>query len=136
MTDVKLESPLLFLQNFQKRSPNEHFGTLVKTLRCQNRQTKNNSIFSHPEKSQHRLSSRRLQSLLATLQLADMANYGPLNVVADFATLLGTYSKGFIVITEPRQIDGDRNEVLLQFWYSNTKKKKKKKTELTDLTCC
>ena len=45
--------------------------------------------------------SARLHSLLNTLQLANLDQYYPLNLVADFTTLIATYSKGFTIITEP-----------------------------------
>jgi hypothetical protein len=41
-----------------------------------------------------RFCSERLQSLLHTLELPDIAEYGPLRLIANFATLVSTYSKG------------------------------------------
>jgi len=43
----------------------------------------------------------RLASLMKTLEIADTDEYGAVHLVADFATLVGTYSRGFAVITEP-----------------------------------
>ncbi|RYG55295.1 hypothetical protein EON66_05640 [archaeon] len=43
----------------------------------------------------------RLNSLLKTLQITNVDEFTPLQLVADFATLLATYSTGFVVITEP-----------------------------------
>ena len=43
----------------------------------------------------------RLNSLLRTLEITDMDGFAPLNLVADFATLITTYPKGFMVILEP-----------------------------------
>ena len=43
----------------------------------------------------------RLASLLKTLEIADTDEFGALHAVADFATLVGTYSKGFAIIVEP-----------------------------------
>jgi hypothetical protein len=112
VNDVRLESPLIFLQNLQRRTPNEHLGTLVKSLRYFSLFL---FYFFYLISLSSRLTARRLQCLLSTLQLTDVGSYGPLNIVADFATLLGTYSRGFMVITEPKMVDGDRNEVVLQF---------------------
>lgn len=43
----------------------------------------------------------RLNSLLKTLQITNVDEFTPLQLVADFATLLATYATGFVVITEP-----------------------------------
>jgi DNA excision repair protein ERCC-2 len=43
----------------------------------------------------------RLGSLMKTLELHNTDDYLPLQLVADFGTLLGTYDKGFAVIIEP-----------------------------------
>ncbi|KAK9840775.1 hypothetical protein WJX81_004020 [Elliptochloris bilobata] len=43
----------------------------------------------------------RLSSLLKTLEITDMDDFTPLHLVADFATLVGTYAKGFAIIIEP-----------------------------------
>lgn len=43
----------------------------------------------------------RLVSLMKTLEIAGTDDYGPVRLVADFATLVGTYSKGFAIIMEP-----------------------------------
>jgi len=43
----------------------------------------------------------RLASLLKTLEIADTDEFGALHAVADFATLVGTYSRGFAIIVEP-----------------------------------
>jgi DNA excision repair protein ERCC-2 len=43
----------------------------------------------------------RLSSLMKTLEVSDMDEYGPLHSVADFCTLIGTYAKGFAIIVEP-----------------------------------
>lgn len=47
--------------------------------------------------------SDRLKSMLQTLQIADAAQFTPLQLVADFATLLGTYghTKSFAIVFEP-----------------------------------
>jgi hypothetical protein len=43
----------------------------------------------------------RLSSLLKTLEITDVDEYTPIHLVADFATLVGTYAKGFAIIIEP-----------------------------------
>ena len=43
----------------------------------------------------------RLSSLLKTLEVTDLDSYTPIHLVADFATLVGTYAKGFAIIVEP-----------------------------------
>ncbi|XP_014666749.1 PREDICTED: TFIIH basal transcription factor complex helicase XPD subunit-like [Priapulus caudatus] len=48
-----------------------------------------------------RFCSERLRSLLWTLELADLSDFSPLMLVANFATLVSTYAKGFIIIIEP-----------------------------------
>ncbi|XP_057315207.1 general transcription and DNA repair factor IIH helicase subunit XPD-like isoform X1 [Hydractinia symbiolongicarpus] len=45
--------------------------------------------------------AERIRSLLHTLELPDITDYGSLTLVAHFATLVSTYSKGFVVIIEP-----------------------------------
>jgi DNA excision repair protein ERCC-2 len=43
----------------------------------------------------------RLNSLLRTLELTELDKYSPIGIVCDFATLLGTYNEGFVIIMEP-----------------------------------
>lgn len=43
----------------------------------------------------------RLTSLLKTLEITDTDEFNPIHLVADFATLVGTYARGFAVIIEP-----------------------------------
>mmetsp|Transcript_14369 Transcript_14369/g.23917 ORF Transcript_14369/g.23917 Transcript_14369/m.23917 type:complete len:770 (+) Transcript_14369:56-2365(+) len=43
----------------------------------------------------------RLTSLLHTLEIVDTEEFTPLAQVCDFATLIGTYAKGFAIIIEP-----------------------------------
>ncbi|CAI7883234.1 unnamed protein product [Closterium sp. NIES-53] len=43
----------------------------------------------------------RLQSLLLTLQVAELDEMGHLQCVCDLATLVGTYTRGFAIIIEP-----------------------------------
>lgn len=50
-----------------------------------------------------RFCSDRLKSLLQTLEIAEVSDFTPLQLVADFATLLGTYghTKSFGIVFEP-----------------------------------
>ncbi|CAK9004531.1 unnamed protein product [Durusdinium trenchii] len=43
----------------------------------------------------------RLRSLLNTLQVSNLEEFTPITKVADFVTLLGTYSQGFTIIVDP-----------------------------------
>ena len=43
----------------------------------------------------------RLTSLTKTLEITDTDEFTPLNMVANFATLVGTYETGFAIIVEP-----------------------------------
>ena len=43
----------------------------------------------------------RLSSLMKTLEITNTDDFGAIQMVADFGTLLGTYSRGFAVIIEP-----------------------------------
>lgn len=43
----------------------------------------------------------RLGSLMKTLELYNTDDYLPIQLVADFGTLIGTYDKGFAIIIEP-----------------------------------
>ncbi len=43
----------------------------------------------------------RLSSLLKALEVTDTEEYAPLSLLADFATLVGTYPRGFAIIFEP-----------------------------------
>ncbi|KAG9105049.1 DNA-dependent ATPase of the nucleotide excision repair factor 4 complex [Ceratobasidium sp. 370] len=48
-----------------------------------------------------RFCSERLQSLVRTLELTQIDEYSALQKVANFATLVSTYEKGFLLILEP-----------------------------------
>jgi DNA excision repair protein ERCC-2 len=43
----------------------------------------------------------RLNSLLRTLEIVRLDDFTPLSLVADFCTLVGTYSDGFVILIEP-----------------------------------
>ena len=45
--------------------------------------------------------SDRLRSLLRTLEVTDVQDFSPLMLIADFATLVATFQKGFGIIIEP-----------------------------------
>ena len=48
-----------------------------------------------------KFTAQRLQILMNTLQIANIDQFSSLNVVANMATLISTYYKGFVVIIEP-----------------------------------
>lgn len=53
------------------------------------------------ERKPLRFCAERLASLLRTLEITDMTEFGPLTVITHFATLVSTYTKGFTIIVEP-----------------------------------
>lgn len=53
------------------------------------------------ERKPLRFCAERLASLLRTLEITDMTEFGGLVVITHFATLISTYTKGFTVIVEP-----------------------------------
>ncbi|ELK33414.1 TFIIH basal transcription factor complex helicase XPD subunit, partial [Myotis davidii] len=53
------------------------------------------------QKTVLRFCAERLRSLLHTLEIADLADFSPLTLLANFATLVSTYAKGFTIIIEP-----------------------------------
>ncbi|KAG5519851.1 hypothetical protein PMAC_000126 [Pneumocystis sp. 'macacae'] len=52
-----------------------------------------------------RFCAERLNSLIRTLELSDIEDYQYLQEITDFATLVSTYEKGFIIILEPFETD-------------------------------
>lgn len=52
-----------------------------------------------------RFCAERLQSLIRTLELNRLDEYSSLQKVANFATLVSTYEKGFLLILEPFETD-------------------------------
>ncbi|KAF8338096.1 uncharacterized protein EI90DRAFT_3279597 [Cantharellus anzutake] len=52
-----------------------------------------------------RFCAERLQSLVRTLELTHLDEYSALQKIANFATLVATYEKGFILILEPFETD-------------------------------
>lgn len=53
------------------------------------------------ERKPLRFCSERLASLLRTLEINDITGFGPLVLIANLATLISTYMKGFTIIVEP-----------------------------------
>lgn len=53
------------------------------------------------ERKPLRFCCERLRSLLRTLELTDIDDFSNMNLIANFATLVSTYTKGFIIIVEP-----------------------------------
>ena len=53
------------------------------------------------ERKPLRFCKERLGSLMQTLELANLDKFQPINMVATFATLVGTYQQGFSLIIEP-----------------------------------
>ncbi|XP_044291474.1 general transcription and DNA repair factor IIH helicase subunit XPD isoform X2 [Varanus komodoensis] len=53
------------------------------------------------ERKPLRFCAERLHSLLRTLEISDIADFSPITLIANFATLVSTYSKGFTIIIEP-----------------------------------
>lgn len=49
----------------------------------------------------HRFCSERMSSLLRTLELPQLADLSPIILLANFATLVSTYNKGFVILIEP-----------------------------------
>ena len=52
------------------------------------------------ERKPMRFCFERLRSLLKSLELADITNYSPLILLANFATMVSTYTEGFTLIIE------------------------------------
>ncbi|NXL54858.1 ERCC2 helicase, partial [Podilymbus podiceps] len=53
------------------------------------------------ERKPLRFCAERLHSLLRTLEIVDVADFSAITLVANFATLVSTYAKGFTIIIEP-----------------------------------
>ena len=51
-----------------------------------------------------------------TLEIANIDEYRAIGLVADFATLLSTYFKGFTVIIDPYPEDNLIKDPLMQFY--------------------
>lgn len=53
------------------------------------------------ERKPLRFCAERLRSLLRTLELFDLQDFSSLSLIANFATMISTYTKGFTLIIEP-----------------------------------
>lgn len=53
------------------------------------------------ERKPLRFCAERLSSLLRTLEISEVSDFSPLVVVTHLATLVSTYTKGFVIIIEP-----------------------------------
>lgn len=53
------------------------------------------------ERKPLRFCAERLASLLRTLEITDMTEFGPITLITHLATLVSTYTKGFTIIVEP-----------------------------------
>lgn len=66
-----------------------------------------------------RFCSERLGSLIRTLEINDLTDYGALQQIATFATLVATYQKGFMLILEPFKNDLDKvHDPVFHFTYA------------------
>jgi DNA excision repair protein ERCC-2 len=87
----------------------KRFVEYLKTrLRIQHVVSENPAAFLHHlyqtvciDRKPLRFCSERLRSLLHTLELTNITDYSSLTLVANFATLVSTYTKGFSLIIEP-----------------------------------
>lgn len=53
------------------------------------------------ERKPLRFCAERLSSLLRTLEISEVSDFSPLVVITHLATLVSTYTKGFVIIIEP-----------------------------------
>jgi DNA excision repair protein ERCC-2 len=120
-SDVQLANPVLPDQILQEAIPGsirraDHFIGFMKRfveylktrLRIQHVVSENPAAFLHHlyqtvciDRKPLRFCSERLRSLLHTLELTNITDYSSLTLVANFATLVSTYTKGFSLIIEP-----------------------------------
>ncbi|XP_076318651.1 general transcription and DNA repair factor IIH helicase subunit Xpd isoform X3 [Tachypleus tridentatus] len=120
-TDVALSNPVLPDEVLQEAVPGnirnaEHFITFLKRfleyvktrLRVQHVVQDSPASFLkdvyqkvYIERKPLRFCSERLRSLIRTLEVSDITDFSSLLLLSNFATLVSTYTKGFIVIIEP-----------------------------------
>ena len=63
-----------------------------------------------------RFVSDRLRSLLRTLEVTDVQDFSPLMLIADFATLVSTFQRGFAILVEPYdERNQSQHDPLFQF---------------------
>ena len=65
------------------------------------------------ERKPLRFCAERLASLMRSLEISHLGDFSPLTVVAHFATLVSTYTKGFTLIIEPT--DASVTEPVMHF---------------------
>uniref|UniRef100_T1IV49 General transcription and DNA repair factor IIH helicase subunit XPD n=1 Tax=Strigamia maritima TaxID=126957 RepID=T1IV49_STRMM len=53
------------------------------------------------ERKPLRFCAERLRSMIRTLEISDLADFSAISLIANFATLVSTYTKGFTIIIEP-----------------------------------
>lgn len=120
-TDTVLTNPILPDEVLQEAIPgnirsSEHFLTFIKRfldyvksrLRVQHVVQESPAAFLKNvfqkvaiDRKPLRFCSERLQSLVRTLEVSDITDFSGLSLVCNFATLVSTYIKGFILIIEP-----------------------------------
>ncbi|CAI9741824.1 general transcription and DNA repair factor IIH helicase subunit XPD-like [Octopus vulgaris] len=120
-TDVILSNPVVPTEILQEAVPGnirnaEHFLAFMKRfveflktrLRIQHVVSESPPSFLKDcsqkvciERKPLRFCSERLQSLMRTLELTDIDDFSSLSLISNFATLVSTYAKGFIIIIEP-----------------------------------
>ncbi|XP_013777014.1 TFIIH basal transcription factor complex helicase XPD subunit-like [Limulus polyphemus] len=120
-TDIALSNPVLPDEVLQEAVPGnirnaEHFISFLKRfleyvktrLRVQHVVQDSPASFLkdvyqkvYIERKPLRFCSERLRSLIRTLEVSDITDFSSLLLLSNFATLVSTYTKGFIVIIEP-----------------------------------
>ncbi|CAI5483377.1 unnamed protein product [Closterium sp. Yama58-4] len=93
-TRVESEGPLAFLHALQASSNGHREQEPAAVLRPP-------AAATGIESKSLQLCYDRLQSLLLTLQVAEVDEMGHVQCVCDLATLVGTYTRGFAIIIEP-----------------------------------
>ncbi|XP_039260407.1 general transcription and DNA repair factor IIH helicase subunit XPD-like isoform X2 [Styela clava] len=120
-SDVVLSNPILPDEVLQEAVPgsirnSEHFVKFMKRfveylksrLRVRHVVSETPVSFLHDifdkvciAKKPLRFCSERLSSLLRTLEMPQIADFSPIVLISNFATLVSTYNKGFVLLIEP-----------------------------------
>lgn len=120
-TDIILSNPILPDEILKESVPGnirnaEHFVSFMKRvveyvktrLRVQHVMQESPASFLKDiyqkvmiERKPLRFCSERLSSLIRTLEIADISDFSAITLIANFATLVSTYTKGFTIIIEP-----------------------------------
>ena len=120
-TDQVLANPVLPDEVLQENVPGnirtaEHFAAFMKRfleylkirLRVQHVVSESPPSFLKDcvqkvciERKPLRFCAERLSSLMKTLELTDIQDFSALTLISNFATLVSTYTKGFVLIIEP-----------------------------------